>query len=108
LIDEQQLAFAGLDGGQLVVEGHSKDCGRPFGGAMGPGVVNQNAPHHLRRDAKKMRAILPSDALLAQEAQIGFMDKRRRLKGVVLSLATKVRRSSATKFTIDHQLVARL
>jgi hypothetical protein len=36
------------------------------------------------------------------------MDKRRRLKGVVLSLATKVRRSSATKFTIDHQLVARL
>src|SRR5262245_35459838 len=63
LIDDQQLAVAGLDCGEPVVETHSKGHGRALGGTMGPCMIDQDAAHHLRRDSEKMRAILPSDAL---------------------------------------------
>ena len=41
---------------------------------MFPRVVDQNAAHHLRRDSEEVRSILPDDALLPDEPQIGFMD----------------------------------
>ena len=65
LIDQQQLAFPRLDGTDVIVERDFERRAWPFRGLMRPRVVDQNAPHHLRRDAEKMRPILPNDAPLS-------------------------------------------
>jgi len=110
LIDQQQLTFAGLNGGQSVVKGDFKGWRRPLRGVTGPCVVDEDAAHHLRRDSEEVRPILPPDTLLTEEPEIGFMDQCRRLERVVRALAAKVRGRSASKFAINErqQLIARL
>ena len=48
-----------------------------------PCVIDQNLPHQASRDAEEMSAALPWHALIDQP-QIGLVDQRRRLKGMVL------------------------
>jgi hypothetical protein len=45
-------------------------------------VINQNSPHHLGRDSKKMGAVLPMHIPLANQSQKGFINKSRCLKRV--------------------------
>jgi hypothetical protein len=70
-------------------------------------MIDQDPAHHLRRNAVKMRATLPGNALLPDEPQVRFVDEGGRLKGVVGSLATEVRGGAAPQLLVDqgHQLV---
>ena len=52
-------------------------------------VVNEDTSHQLRRHAEKLRSVLPVSILLANEFHVGFVDKRRRLKGVIGALAAR-------------------
>ena len=42
-------------------------------------VVHENAAHHFRRDAEKLRAIRPRHLTLIHETEERFVDERRRL-----------------------------
>ena len=57
---------------------------------MGSRMVDQDPAHHLRGDAKEMRAILPVHLALIDELEEGFVDQGRGLKGVVAPLPAQV------------------
>ena len=45
-------------------------------------VVNEDEPHQLRGDRKKVRPILPHHAALLDEPEVGLVDQGRWLNGV--------------------------
>src|SRR5262249_43336571 len=55
--------------------------------ALVPCRIDQNPPHDLRRDGKKVRAALPPNVLPIDEAQEGLVHERSRLKDVPAPLA---------------------
>jgi hypothetical protein len=66
-------------------------------------VVYENPAHHLRRQRKKMRAAPPVDFSLADESQIRFVHKRRRLERVVFAIATQLARGALPEFLVDER-----
>jgi hypothetical protein len=62
-----------------VVEGHAGPSAGPFSHLAAPGTVYEHPTHHLRGDAKELRAILPGDAVLSDQAQIDLVNQRCRL-----------------------------
>jgi hypothetical protein len=52
----------------------------------GAGVVEQYAPHHLRGNREKLGATLPARLMLVAEPEPRFMDERRGLQSVAVSL----------------------
>jgi hypothetical protein len=74
---------------------------------MSSGVVDENPSHHLRGDAEKVRAILPRDAALANQAQVRLVDERGRFECVVSALTPQVPGRQTTKLAVDkrHQLL---
>ena len=87
-----------------IVQRHVDSARAALLGAPGAGAVNEDAPHHLRRDGEELRTILPGRAALIDEPDVRLVHERGRLKGVVRPLAPQVRRGAATKLAIhEHQ-----
>src|SRR5262245_14028826 len=63
LIQEQQLAVAWLRDGDAIAGGNTQRCAWPLRRVVGPRMVDEDAPHHLRGQAEKVRAILPRHAV---------------------------------------------
>ena len=63
---------------------------RPFGGLTLARVIDQDAPHHLRRHAEEVRAILPVDAILAGESDVRLVDQGGGLQRVVWPFAAQI------------------
>jgi hypothetical protein len=93
-----------------VVDGEVRGSGAAFGGLVRARVIHQNAPDHLRGDAEEVRAVLPLDTALVDQAQIGFMHQGGRLQGVVGPLAPQIPRGKAAEFIVDNgrELLERL
>lgn len=53
-------------------------------------LIDQDAPHHLRRDGEEMGAILPFHRLLVDQAQVGFVNESRCLQSVAAALAPQI------------------
>ncbi len=70
-------------------------------------MVDEDAPHHLRRDGKEVRAVLPRRALLIDEPQVGLVDQRGGLQRVAIALAPQPGRRALMQLPVDgrHQLV---
>ncbi len=66
-------------------------------------MVDQYAPHHLRRNCEEVGAILPLHSLVVHQAHVRFVYQRGRLEGVARALALHVAVSEAAKFTIDDR-----
>ena len=66
------------------------------------GVIDQNTPHRLGGDRKKLAAIFPIDGVLAGEPQIRFVNEggRRERFGV---LVTQQIAGDAAQFVIDDR-----
>ena len=77
-----------------------------LGGLPLPGVVHEHTAHHARRDAEEMRAVLPWNRPLRNQAQIRFVDDRCRLERVTGFLAAKVSGGQTAKLALDlrHEL----
>jgi hypothetical protein len=58
-------------------------------GLLTTGVVDQDISHHPGRQAVKLGAPLPLNLLLIHQPQIGLVNQRRWLQGVVCALAPK-------------------
>jgi len=67
------------------------------------GVVDEDAPHHARRDAEEVRPVLPARLALANVAQVRLVDERSRLKGVAGPLATHEPMREQPKLALDQR-----
>jgi hypothetical protein len=65
-------------------------------------MVDEDAPHHLRRDPEELCAILPGGALI-DESQIGLIDQRRRLQCVIPPFASQVGGGPPVEFVVDDR-----
>jgi hypothetical protein len=65
-------------------------------------MVDQDSPHQLRRDAKELRAVLPADALLIDELEIGFVHETRGLQRVPWPLVKEVAGGDVAQLPIDN------
>ena len=92
--------FRGED--ECVVEGHGGDATAAFFAKMGTGVVNQDATHELSGDSEEMGATLPLDGVLANEFEIGLVNKGGGLKGVVGALAAEVGPGQAFELAVHE------
>ena len=66
-------------------------------------MIDQNAPHHLRSDAEEMRAILPDDAILADESDVCLVDQGGRLERVFLPLSAEIGGRPPPQFPVDER-----
>lgn len=80
-----------------------------LGGPRTARVIHENAPHGLRCNPVKVRAILPRDLLLPHQPHVGLTHQRRGLQRVVLTLAAHEVHRECVQFMVDQrrQLVGR-
>ena len=69
-----------------------------------PRVIDQNAPHNLRRDREEVRTIGPLHVLLIHETNVSFIDERGGLKGVALSFPAHVAARESVQFVVDQRI----
>jgi len=72
-------------------------------------VVDEDASHQIRGNREKVCAVLPTDAPLVYQPQIGLVDQRGRRKRMVVALAAQVGARDRAQFVVDgvDQLAAR-
>ena len=44
-------------------------------------MIDEQPPHHVRRDGEEVRAVLPPHAALVDQLQVGLVHERRRRAG---------------------------
>ena len=66
------------------------------------GVVEQDAPHHLRGDGEELRPTLPARVVLITETQPCFVHERGWLEGVALALVPQRELRLTTKLGIHE------
>ena len=79
-------SFPDVDPGRL---------GTPLGCLASSIVIDQNAPHQSRSESKELQAVFESYGVLADKAQINFVDQSSRLESMVLGLAPEMRLGQA-------------
>src|ERR1019366_2282371 len=63
--------------------------------------VEQDAPHHLRRYGKEVRAVLPIDVVDVDQLQVGFMHERRGLDRISRAFIPHETPGQASKLVIN-------
>jgi hypothetical protein len=66
-------------------------------------VVAQHPAHDAGRDAEEVRAVLPADILLFDEAEVGFVDEGGGLDGVAGALAPHVVAREPPQLVVDQR-----
>ena len=72
-----------------------------FGGLLGTGVVNQDAPHGAGGRDVEMRSILPADVAFANEPDVSFVHQRGRLQSVAGTFLAHVAHGEPVQFGVD-------
>lgn len=103
VIESHYIDFGLLGESDLGIETQPRSPGAALGGPAVSGVVNENVPHDLRGDAKKMSAIFPLRLLLLNEAKIGFVYERRTLKGMVGAFAAQMATGQTAQLAIHKR-----
>ena len=108
-INREQFSGSRFGHGGGFVERNLQRPAATFGVMMAARVVNQDAPHQLRRDAEKMSAVLPLHVLLIYQPQVGFIDQRRGLQSVAGAFAAHVTAGELSQLGVDQrqQLIER-
>jgi hypothetical protein len=70
---------------------------------VGARMVNENAPHDLSGDAKKVSTILPAHVSLIHQFEKRFVHERGRLKSVIPPFPTQITAREALQFAIDRR-----
>jgi hypothetical protein len=71
--------------------------------APGASIVDQYAPHQLRRDRKEVRAVLPLHAARLNQLEIGFINQRSSLQRMAGPLTADVSVGQAPQFSVDQR-----
>src|SRR5439155_17233695 len=78
-------------------------CAAVFDALLATGVLDEDAPHRLRRRREKMAAAIPFLILISGETQPRFMYERRGLQGVTRLLVGHLVRRELAQFAIDKR-----
>ena len=80
-----------------------------LGGGLTAGVVDEDAAHQARGDAVEVRAALPVDLRGVDQPQIGFVDQRGGLEGMVAVFLAQITARELAQFLVHqrHELVWR-
>src|SRR5438445_6999457 len=73
IVDDHQVVRSSANH-RCVFQSNVLDAAPTFQ-IVAPCVVNQNPPHQLRRNGKKVGAILPAHALVIHQPQVSFVDQ---------------------------------
>ena len=85
----------------FLVEGDGRRAPAPPQRSPAPGGVDEDAPHGLGGDGQEVGAVLPRDALDADETEIGFVDEAGGLDRVGRAFAAEARPREAAKLLVD-------
>src|SRR5205807_6067923 len=66
-------------------------------------VIDQNAPHEVRRDSKEMSPVLPVGISLCDQFHVGLMHQGSWLQGVIWPLTAQVADGQATEFLVNDR-----
>jgi hypothetical protein len=93
--------------GKLFVQGNVLRPAASFLGIFATGVIRQNHAHDLGREGIEVSAIRPVCFLLADQAQVDFVNQDRSLEQAGLSLPPDVRSRNLAQVGIHqrHQLL---
>ena len=80
--------FVGIH--ERVLQRDLAGAAAPLLGVPGSRMIDQNPAHDLRGHSEEMRPVLPVDAMLAHQPQIGFIDQGAGLERVVAPFAPHV------------------
>ncbi len=79
-----------IDIGRGGVEGRSELFGDADGDGAAAGFIDEDAAHEEGGDGEEVRAVLPGDGGLVEEAEVGFMDEGGGLEGSGWGMAAHV------------------
>jgi hypothetical protein len=74
----------------FFVECGFRDSSTAFGLKAAPGDIDQDSPHQSRSHCEKVRSALPLDVFPLDQPDVRFINKRRRLQGVIPALLRHV------------------
>jgi hypothetical protein len=66
-------------------------------------MIDQNVPHHARRDRQEMRAIFPGDRLTLDQTDVRLVHEDGSLKRVPLALAGQTAKGDPMQFPVDER-----
>src|ERR1700761_8103000 len=66
-------------------------------------IIDKDLPHQVRRDSQKMDTVFRAERLLIDQPQIGFIDQRSTLQGVIWPLASQVIARDSAQLFIDER-----
>ncbi len=81
-IERKHILARRFDHRRMVFEVDPVTITSSLVGALAARVVDEDLAHGSRRGGEEMTAPLPAGIRLADQAQIGLVDERRRLKGL--------------------------
>jgi hypothetical protein len=85
------------------VERDTRPSSGPLRHAMRSRSIDQNAAHHLTRDAEELAPVLPYHPALIHQPQIGLVHERRGLQAMPRSLATQPCGCPTAKLLVQHR-----
>jgi hypothetical protein len=103
LIQHEEIAPAGVDAREVAFERHSQRFAGTLRRRAGARMVDEDPPHHSRRQREEVRTALPVNLSLPQQPQIGFVHQRGRLECVALAVMTKLACGALPELTVDER-----
>ena len=86
-----------------VLDGHADDAPAVLLAKPPPRVVDEDPAHQSGGDRKKMRAVLPVDAALVDELEVGLVDERRGLECAVPALTSPMTGGNDVQFVVHER-----
>ena len=74
----------------------------PLGAQPAARIIHENAAHQLRSYGKEVGAVLPVGVALDNHFQIGLVDQRGRLQGMVRALRAQTLLGYAMEFVVNQ------
>ena len=99
-----------LHSAHLIVEGHAEGVSGALYCVPPPRMVHEDAAHHFGGHREEVRAVLPTRPILIDEPEVGFVNERGRLEGVVAPLPAQIGCRAPPQVLVNQleEIVARL
>ena len=106
----EHLTGDGFHPANLIVEGNAEGVRGTLHGVSAPRMVHEDSAHHFGGDGQEVRAVLPIDSILVDQPQVGFVNERGRLQGVVAPFPTQIACRARPQISVNQmeEIVARL
>ena len=102
VVQSQEFGIS-VDGQSVQVLEGDPASAVTFVGPAFAGVVHQDLTHEARGNGNEMRAVLQFHRLTSQQPQVGLVDQRRALQGVIRALGLEVVVRQAPQLFVDQR-----